>query len=40
LSIDTFDKKEDEILIMVDKSFLSDDARKLYKNNVVENYAR
>ena len=36
--IDTFDKKEDEILIMVDKSFLSDDARKLYKNNVVENY--
>ena len=36
--INTFDKKEDEILIMVDKSFLSDDARKLYKNNVVENY--
>ncbi len=36
--IDTFNKKESEILAMVDKSFLSDDARKLYKNNVVENY--
>jgi len=23
---------------MVDKSFLSEDAKKLYKNNVVENY--
>ena len=31
-------KKESEILAMVDKSFLSDDARKLYKNTVVDNY--
>ncbi len=36
--IDLLDKKESEILAMVDKSFLSDNARKLYKNNVVENY--
>jgi len=27
-----------EILAMVDKSFLSDEAKKLYKANVVENY--
>ena len=36
--IDSSNKKESEILAMVDKSFLSDDAKKLYKNNVVENY--
>jgi len=36
--IDTFNKKESEILAMVDKSFLSDDAKELYKNNVIENY--
>lgn len=36
--IDTFDKKESEILVMVDKSFLSNDAKNLYKTNVVENY--
>jgi serine/threonine-protein kinase HipA len=36
--IDSFNEKESEILAMVDKSFLSDDAKKLYKNNVVENY--
>lgn len=36
--IDSLNKKESEILAMVDKSFLSDNARKLYKNNVVENY--
>lgn len=36
--IDLFDKKEREILVMVDKSFLSDNARILYKNTVVENY--
>lgn len=36
--IDSFNKKESEILAMVDKSFLSDDAKKLYKINVVENY--
>jgi serine/threonine-protein kinase HipA len=36
--IDLFSIKESEILSMVDKSFLSDEARRLYKNNVVENY--
>lgn len=36
--IDSFDKKESEILALVDKSFLSDDAKNLYKNNVLENY--
>jgi serine/threonine-protein kinase HipA len=36
--IDSFDKNESEILTMVDKSFLSDNARSLYKNNVIENY--
>ena len=36
--IDLFDKKENEILAMVDKSFLYDNAKKIYKNNVVENY--
>ncbi|OFX21160.1 MAG: hypothetical protein A2033_16500 [Bacteroidetes bacterium GWA2_31_9] len=36
--IDLFNKKENEILAMVDKSFLSADAKKLYKINVVENY--
>jgi len=36
--IDSFDKNESNILAMVDKSFLSDVAKNLYKNNVVENY--
>jgi serine/threonine-protein kinase HipA len=36
--IDLFNKKESMILAMVDKSFLSDDAKNLYKNNVAENY--
>lgn len=36
--IDLFNKKESEIFDMVDKSFLSDEAKKLYKNNVIENY--
>lgn len=36
--IDSFDKIESEILAMVDKSFLSDNAKSLYKNNVIENY--
>jgi serine/threonine-protein kinase HipA len=36
--IGLFSKKENEILAMVDKSFLSDDAKNLYKINVVENY--
>jgi len=36
--IDSLNNKENEILAMVDKSFLSDTARKLYKINVVENY--
>jgi len=36
--IDSFIKKEGEILAMVDKSFLSIEAKKLYKANVVENY--
>lgn len=36
--IDTFDKKESELLAMVNKSFLSDDAKNMYKNIVIENY--
>ena len=36
--IGSFDKKESKILAMVDKSFLSDKAKNLYKKNVVENY--
>jgi serine/threonine-protein kinase HipA len=36
--IDSFIKKEGEILAMVDKSFLSNEAKTLYKANVVENY--
>jgi len=36
--IDSFNKKEGEVLAMVDKSFLSNDAKKLYKANVVGNY--
>jgi serine/threonine-protein kinase HipA len=36
--IDSFNEKQNKILAMVDKSFLSDEAKKLYKNNVVENY--
>lgn len=36
--IDTFNNKESDVLAMVDKSFLSDVAKKLYKKNVVKNY--
>ncbi|MEI6139171.1 MAG: HipA domain-containing protein [Mariniphaga sp.] len=36
--IDLFEKKEDEIFSMVDKSFLTDYAKELYKKNVVGNY--
>ncbi|MEX0980780.1 MAG: HipA domain-containing protein [Bacteroidales bacterium] len=36
--IDSADKKESEILAMVNKSFLSDSARSLYKKNVTENF--
>ncbi len=36
--IDTFNKKESEVYTMIEKSFLSVDAKKMYKNNVVENY--
>jgi len=36
--MDLFDEKESAVLAMVDKSFLSEDAKKLYKNNVVGNY--
>ena len=36
--IDLFDKKESEIFAMVDKSFLTDYAKELYKKNVVGNY--
>ena len=36
--IDSFNKMEDEVLAMVDKSFLSNNAKKLYKASVVENY--
>lgn len=36
--IDLFNKKEGEMLAMVDKSFLSNDAKRLYKANVRENY--
>jgi serine/threonine-protein kinase HipA len=36
--IGLFSEKENEILAMVDKSFLSDDAKNLYKINIVENY--
>lgn len=36
--IDLFNKKESEVLAMVDKSFLSGDAKELFSNNVVENY--
>jgi len=36
--IGEFDKKESKILAMVDKSFLSDSAKYLYKKSVVENY--
>jgi hypothetical protein len=37
-TIHSFNKKESETLAMVDKSFLSDDARKLYKFSIAENY--
>jgi serine/threonine-protein kinase HipA len=36
--IDLFEKKESAIFAMIDKSFLTDNAKELYKNNVVENY--
>jgi len=36
--IDLFNKKENELISMVDKSFLSEDAKYLYKKNVAENY--
>ena len=36
--VDSFNEKEGEISAMIDKSFLSDDAKQLYKANVVENY--
>jgi serine/threonine-protein kinase HipA len=36
--IETFNKKENEILAMVDKSFLSNDAKNKYKKIVVANY--
>jgi len=36
--IDMFNKNENEILAMLDKSFLSDDAKNVYKINVVANY--
>jgi len=36
--IGLFDQKENDVLAMIDKSFLSDEAKKLYKINVVENY--
>jgi serine/threonine-protein kinase HipA len=37
-TIDSFDKKESQVLAMVDKSFLSEEAKELYKKNVAENY--
>lgn len=36
--IDSCDKTESKILALVDKSFLSDEAKNLYKKNVAENY--
>ncbi len=36
--IDSFNQKENELLAMLDKSFLADEAKILYKNNVIENY--
>ena len=36
--VDLFIQKETELLTLVDKSFLSDNAKTLYKNNVVANY--
>ncbi len=37
-TIDMFNEKENELFAMVDKSFLSNEAKGLYKNNVAENY--
>lgn len=37
-TIDKFNSKESELLAMIDKSFLSDAAKDLYKTNVIENY--
>ena len=36
--IDTFNKKENEIIAMLNKSFLSDEAKTIYKTNVKANY--
>ncbi|PBQ31300.1 hypothetical protein CNR22_05820 [Sphingobacteriaceae bacterium] len=36
--VDLLIQKESELLVLVDKSFLSDEAKTLYKNNVVANY--
>lgn len=36
--IDPFNQKESVVLAMIKKSFLSEDAKKMYKNNVIENY--
>jgi serine/threonine-protein kinase HipA len=36
--INSFTKKESEMLAMIDKSFLSSNTKELYKNNVIENY--
>lgn len=37
-TIKMFNEKENELIVMVDKSFLSNDAKDLYKKNVAENY--
>ncbi len=37
-TIDYFNSNESKILAMVDKSFLSDEAKTMYKFNVIENY--
>ena len=36
--VGSFNEKEGEMLAMIDKSFLSDEAKQLYKANVIENY--
>lgn len=36
--IDTIKKKEKDLILMVDKSFLSDSAKDSYKNNIIKNY--
>jgi serine/threonine-protein kinase HipA len=37
--IKLYDDKEAEVLAMIDKSFLSDEAKELYRKNVIENYS-